>query len=533
MTGSEDFMEATATKQIKGKTEKSTLPASKKPVKRTKDVIGPRAMSKDDSIYFTLDSNAEQTALTRESMRAIYNNRDTSRLLGSFIAAPVVDLLAGFIGIPELQPTGEDMSDGMEILTAVIEQNKTAISQAQRFALRDGKSFLLFSYEVPTGALYTDTEPGRITARVILAEQMLVLRDPITGDVNYATLKENITWVNEKGKAETATLRTTWTPKEVARKIEQAKTSIPEGLPLGVSENKWGFVPVVEFVNEPETYGSEGVSELERIEPLIKLYHEVLAAAAKGSKIHSTPKLSLILEDKANFLKANFPEVLEAIKSGGSRPKVNLTGRELLVLGENDKAAYIEANNPIGSAVDLLRIIFYCMIITSQTPEFVLGVHMSSSYASTTEQTPVWQMKVQRKQAQFTSPWHLIGRIILAMKLKSSGRKASSYGVKVVWPMPDTRDKAAVARQQYDTVQAVLAAVDGMLMSDKAAVETLRSVFPAMATYEASEGNVSEMEEIKRTVLERQALVNEQAPTAGQKFDLEAALATLDKQAGL
>ena len=59
-------------------------------------------------------------------------------------------------------------------------------------------------------------------------------------------------------------------------------------------------------MNEPEAFGSYGVSEIERVDPLMRMYHDVLLAAAKGSKMHSTPKIAFTWDLNA-FINASFP----------------------------------------------------------------------------------------------------------------------------------------------------------------------------------------------------------------------------------
>ena len=61
--------------------------------------------------------------------------------------------------------------------------------------------------------------------------------------------------------------------------------------------------------------------------------------------------------------------------------------------------------------------------------------------------------------------------MLLAMIAKSTGKKMKSYAVRVLWSLPDGADKKQVALHQLNTVQSVLLAVDGKLMSHQTAIE--------------------------------------------------------------
>lgn len=441
------------------------------------------------------------------TIRKIYHNMQTDRLLGSFVAAPIVNLLAGYIGLPEVRLVVTNAPDTSATLEQILKDNEGALSQIHRLALRDGRAFLQINFNEIKSALYSDAENqfGRFTIRTILSDQIVVGRNFVTGEIDYAEISDSISWLTETSEERRGILKTIITPKIIKYERGDNSFDMPSDIIPKSKPNRWGFVPIIEFVNEPEAFGSYGVSEIERVEPLIRLYHDVMLAAAKGSKMHSTPKLGFYLEDTKRFIKDNFPETTAQLRSG-ERPTISMVGRELFTLGKDDKAEYIEADNPIGSASNLLKLIFYCMVITSETPEFSLGVHMPSSYASTVEQTPIWILKVQRKQKQFTSSWQTAGRMLLAMISKSTGKNIESYAVEVNWSLPDGADKASVALHQLNTVQSVLLAVDGKIMSYKTAIETLRKVFPDMEAIEGGNGQRGELAEIYETAKMRQEL---------------------------
>ena len=450
-------------------------------------------------------------------IRNMYNNKDASRFLGSFIAAPIVDLLSAFVGDPKL------ISDDRQLqgaLNDVLEANQAAISEVQRMTLRDGAAYLRITYELPPGGslLYGDDEPGRLVLTALPVDRVIINRHSITGEPVYAVIKDNLSWTDERGSTHSCVIETILTPE--SESIRLASGDIPPDVEFFSRSNPSGLVPIVEFLNDPDPVTGEGVSEIARIEPFMRLYHDVLMHAAKGSKLHSVPKLHIGVEDKRRFITDN----------GGSTTtrSLDLTGSDVIVTSPTDVVSYLEATNPIGSSTDLLHIIFYCMLQSAETPEYILGVHMPSSWASTAEQTPVWGMKVERKQRMFASAWWKAARMILAKLAYHEGTPAKSFNCKVYYEAPDTRDKKSVAEQQEITVRAVTEAVREKLMSWTAGVDTLRRAFPAMLEFEAEDGP-GEKEAIIEGAITLQGLANEQAPATGQLTDIESAVDAVSK----
>lgn len=450
-------------------------------------------------------------------IRNMYNNKDANRFLGSFIAAPVVDLLAAFVGDPRIIADERELQGWLD---NVLEANQAAVGEVQRMTLRDGAAYLRVTYELPPDGslLYGDAEPGRLVLTALPVDRVVVNKHAITGEPIYAAIKDTLTWTDKQGSVRSCVIETILTPEE--ERIRLASGDIPPGVEFYSRNNPSGLVPVIEFLNDPDPATGEGVSEIARIEPYIRLYHDVLLHAAKGSKLHSVPKLHIGVEDKKRFITDN----------GGSTStrSLDLTGSDVIVTSPTDVVRYLEAANPIGSSTDLLHIIFYCMLQSAETPEYILGVHMPSSWASTAEQTPVWGMKVERKQRSFASAWWKAARMILAKLAYHEGTPAKSFNCKVYYEAPDTRDKKAVAEQQEITVRAVTEAVREKLMSWNAGVDTLRRAFPAMLEFTTEDGT-GEKEAIIEGAITLQGLQNEQAPATGQLADIESAVDAVSK----
>lgn len=451
-----------------------------------------------------------------QSIRDTYENQDASRFLGSFIAAPVVDLLASYVSKPRIVA---DDRTAQPHLDNIMEANEAAMSEVQRLAIRDGSAYLRITYELPPegSRLYAARELGRIVLTPLPCDRVKVARNVMTGEIEQAVISDAVAWY-EGSIERSATVETVITADNENVRLASGYLHTPPGIILGDKPNPSGLVPIVEFFNDYNPATGKGVSEIERLDPLIRQYHDVASHAIKGSKLHSVPKLHLGVADKRRFVDDN----------GGSSAtrKLNLSGSDSIMTEPEDVVEFVEASNPIGATMDLLHTLFYCMVQTSQTPEFILGVHMSSSYASTAEQTPVWQMKVQRKQQMFIGAWWRAARMMLAKLAFHEGLELESFNCKVYFETPDTRDKKSVAEQQELTVRSVVQAVREKLMSWEAGVQALSRVFPTMREFDDEDG-AGEKAAILSGANELAAL--EQPANTSQALDVDGAINAVQK----
>lgn len=459
--------------------------------------------------------------LSPAMLRDIYDNRDKNFLLGSFMAAPVVDLLNSYVGSPQM--ICED-PNAQEEIDRALELNANALTEVQRMAFRDASAWLRVAWEpADDGVLYAPGESGRLTLIPIPCDKVKANRHPATGEVTWAQITDTYSYIDPKSDTEkTCEIITEITPTE--ERIFVSNGEAPEGLSLEPIPNKLGAVPLVEFVNDPDPASGAGVSEIARIAPLIAIYHDILFHAVKGSKMHSVPKLLFKVASVQGFMKDN----LGTDAATGAR-KLSLSGLDAMFVkpgssGDSpEDAKYIEASNVIGASIDLLKKVFYCMVITSETPEYALGVHMSSSYASTSEQTPVWGMKVARKQLLFGSYWTKVARLMMAKLALGKGSRFVTYASRVVWNAPDAISMEAIATARDTTVRAITAAVREKLMSRKAGVQTLTDLFPAMLQFD------DEKEAIAEGAKELAAL--EQPANTGDLVNMDKLIAEAEKVA--
>ena len=424
------------------------------------------------NVPYVLDS----TRVDYELARQLYHNTHDDYKLGAGFAKPIINTLAGFMGIPRFRCKDEE---GQEVLDEHVSRWVSRMQRVHQLCLRDGDSFVMLANLENDDPLYPDEE-NRIDFIIIPPEQIADIEvDPITRRPKAYTIKARAKWKDEEGQEKEYIVLQKFTADKVVLKVEG---DAPEGLTNEIRSNPWGFVPIIHFKNEPEETELYGTSELEAVEPYLKAYHDVMLHAMQGSKMHSTPRLKLKLRDVQAFLQNNFPEALKAVQRG-EQANIDLKGHELLIFTDEEDASFIEAQSTIGDAEALLKLLFYCIVDVSEVPEFAFGVHTPSSHASVKEQMPMLIRRVARKREMVTENWQTLARMLLVMNSKKTGKKFESYEVGITWDAVIERDEKEYADTIYTLVNALNTALIGGFISLDAAVDLLAQYIDTMQEY--------------------------------------------------
>ncbi len=414
------------------------------------------------------------TRVDYELARQLYHNSHDDYKLGAGFAKPIINTLAGFMGVPRFYCEDEEAQ-------AVLKKHAARwVSRMQRthqLCLRDGDCFVMLANLAIEDPLYPEDDT-RIEYVIIPPEQVADIEvDPLTRRPVAYTIQARNKW--DSGRREY----------EVTQRIAVDKVTVrvegdaPPGLISEERPNPWGFIPIVHFKNEPEETELFGTSELEAVEPYLKAYHDVMLHAIQGSKMHSTPRLKLKLVDVERFILNNFgQQVLDQIKRG-EQVSVNLQGHELLIFADGEDASFIEVRSAIGDAEALLKLLFYCIVDVSEVPEFAFGVHTPSSHASVKEQMPLLIRRVARKREMVTECWQTLGRMLLVMYSKVTGKKFASYDVAITWDAVMERDEKEYAETLKTVVDALNTALQGGFISMDAAVDLLKQYVDTMQDY--------------------------------------------------
>jgi len=463
--------------------------------------------------FFAAAYRLDSSRVDYAKARALYENTDDAYKLGAGFAKPIINTTVAFMGVPRFRSQDPE---AQAVLDAVSGEHVSLMQRVHRDALRDGDAFVWVTrQEEAERALYPEAQ-ARIRLTLIPPEQVAqIIRDPVTRVAREYILRSQHEWLDSSGNLRRAIITQRISAE---RRLIQVEGDVPEGLEVGEERNPWGFIPIVHFKNEGDETTEFGRSDLEPIEPFMKAYHDVLLHAIQGSKMHSTPRLKLRLSDIGDWLRANFgiEDPAEFAAKGGS---INLEGHELLIFGKEDDADFLEVRSATGDAKVLLQLLFYCIVDTSEMPEFVFGVHTPSSLSSVKEQMPILVRRIARKREHFTEAWQRLARIVLAMTAQAEGRQFSTYATTLEWDEIDPRDAKDVAETLERIVNALRNAMEVGLISQESAVTFLAQYVRTMSDYISDDPEVpGEREKIIRTQLLMARLAD------GQLLEAEKAL---------
>lgn len=447
---------------------------------------------------YALNSNKVDYKLTKE----LYHNTNDDYKLGAGFAKPIINTLAGFMGVPRFSIDDEE---AQAILEEHINRCVSRMQRTHQLTLRDADCYAMLANLEVDDILYPEAKT-RIEFIIIPPEQVADIEvNPLTRLPIAYTLKSRHRWGNNKEKEYTVTQRIT--ADEIKITVEG---DAPEGIISETKLNQWSFIPIVHFKNEPEETELYGTSELEPVEPYLKAYHDVILHAIQGSKMHSTPRLKLNLKDVQGFLRNNFPDALSALQKG-QQAKINLQGRELLLFQEGEDAEFIEAKTAIGDAQALLQLLFYCIVDVSEVPEYCFGTHTPSSHASIKEQAPILVRRVARKREQATESWQMFARMLLAMYSLTTGRRFSTHETTITWDAVVERDEKEFAETLKSITEAIKTALEGQFISLDAAAQFLTGYIDTMNDYISDDPEIpGERERIFKTRLTNMRLEDDQ-----------------------
>ncbi len=423
-----------------------------------------------------------------ELARNLYDNTEDAYKLGAWAAKPVINTVVGFMGVPAFVIEDEDAQVALDEFQAQIASLQ---QQVHLSALRDADCWVWLTLEESdeTEELYPESGKYRLVFNIIPPDMIAhnkLRRDPITGEVIEYVLEAATEWIDEVGNKRKCVVQERINKDERITSVEGDNP----GIEMGAVPSKWGFIPIVQFSNEKNPGATYGKSELEAIEPFMKAYHDVMLHAIQGSKLHSTPRLKLKLKNVSKFLLNNFG-ITDPEKFARDGGRINLEGKDLLIFeGAEEDAEFIEVASATGDAKPLLKLLFFCIVDVSETPEFSFGTHTPSSQASVKEQMPVLVKKILRKREHFADSWKLLARMALTMHSMAGGKKFSTHAVELLWDEVDPRDEKEVAAMLEVLIRGLSMATTNQLMSHEAAVTFLAQYVETMNEYKSDDPNV-------------------------------------------
>jgi hypothetical protein len=457
---------------------------------------------------YTLGSEVE-TQSNYAKTRALFHNRLPPYRLASGFSRPIINATAGFVGIPTPTPS-EDDPDAQEVLQDQWERWMARLYLATRNSFRDGDSFVRITRDTDR----IDPSKTTFNLRLLRPDNVYPELDPMTGDWVAVEIHHFVQPPKDAQFQQPYLLIERITPQDVTVKLaenQHAPNDVNEQFGgEGQSEpNQWGLIPIVQFRNEAEE-DTWGVSDLEALDPIFRAYHDTLLLGLSGIQLFAKPKIKLHVTDQVDFLRRNFPEAL------AGRP-INFQGREVLVLVEGEEAAYITADPGTAGVQTLLELLFYCIVQTSETPEFVFGTAVASSKASVSEQQVPFARKIERKRMQLTEPMQQLAGMFLSMATTAGLiSEMDSLECELEWPEVTPRDEQSTAATLKTLLDAFTPAIQAGLVSAETANEYLRHYIPDMLEWDNPDEDTDEQRRIVEGLEFLDSALNVATPIAGQ-----------------
>jgi hypothetical protein len=222
------------------------------------------------------------------------------------------------------------------------------------------------------------------------------------------------------------------------------------------------IIHIAEVCFSDELFGTGEIDEA--LYDLIEKYDRVLDKGVTAEEYHGSP----------------FP-IFKGIKDFEELKKKLETEREWkpgmgLFIPENADAYFLESKRSNSNMIELLKKIFYNIVIQSETPEYLLGVHIPAAQASTKEQRAPVERKTERRRLVWSKAIQKANRIILQMEEYHKNTKFKTYATEIAWGPIFEKDKTvdAVVIEKKSKAVSILKELE--IISDETARATLDEI---------------------------------------------------------
>jgi hypothetical protein len=418
----------------------------------------------------------DKTIINFELARQLYRNDGQESRLGAGFCKPIIDRSVEFMGMPIFASDDEDRD--LEINNAVQRYWRASLIEVFRNAMRDSKTVVRVWQPRIDNPLVTDEERRFCSLEVLDPKKVKIFYSADDPDwieqavvVNFIEFPDQVDPSTDAPRGTVAKVKEheVWelvTPKRHRYYDRTDRVWLNDW----AQDNPYGFVPILEVFNEWDSTLSSGQSDFESVYPFVKAFHEVFLQALQAHKYHSTPKAVFKVTDVLNFLKNNFPNVIDP-ETGDPLPQstINWQGREILFVGKDDDIQFLEAKSVLGDTKTLLEFLVDCIAVASEMPEEMFMRTAVGETSSSDRKFQAFERKIERKRGLFM-PY--IARIAKMARVMNGN--TAEVG-EILWDEIQVESLATMSQalQQISMTFEVL--LSKRLISDNTARETLRA----------------------------------------------------------
>lgn len=420
---------------------------------------------------------SDQPVVNYTITRHLYRNcGDVS--LGAGFCKPIVDLQVGFIGIPSASTDNETTDD---FLNNCLQVHWTEeIQQMIRDSLRDSKTIVRINKPDIFDPLMTIDEAEHCTLEILAPERVNIERNMRNKRViDRAMIEHEMVILTDPG-AISEGRDPTYEQHTVIEIIDRTSFSFFDRTDMKfldsmASVNKWGFVPLLEVHNEWDSALQDGQSEFESVMPFIRAFNDLMIEGLRAHKYHSTPKVKFQLRDVTQFIKNNFPNVLDDNGQVVPGAEVEWKGREILFFQPEEDGEFLEARSVLGDTKTLAEFVIDCICIASETPEWAfMRVDSGSANSDRNAQTVPFIKKIDRKRRMYTRP---IQELLKMVQVIQDGIPVIP---KLSWEIVREDDRFIHMQALQQLIMGLEVAAQSGEISDETYRKMLRTVIPMM-----------------------------------------------------
>lgn len=368
--------------------------------------------------------------------RNLYRNSDKKANLGSFLSKRVIEARADFIDLPH-PATGDEVVDEF-LETCIHTYWQSEMMQMIRDACRDAETIVRIRRHTMGNKLVSPDEWESCYLEVISPERVQIFYKPNgdRGEIDRAYVRHEIEQLIENLDVSGRSVKLPQVERRVIieeitateyRYFDETKGVWRDELQQA---NSWGFVPLLEVANDFDTSVEGGQSDLEVALPLMFALHDVMGQTLTAHKAHSIPKAKFKIDDVITFLSNNFPDSFEKDENGNVDPTsfngtVNWKGNEILFMGSEEDADFLEAKSVIGDSTVLMEFLIDCVCMATETPRALL-FGAKQGIKNEDEMLPFTKM-INRKRRHFLPYIQEICKMVLAINFMTPVRVAVSW----------------------------------------------------------------------------------------------------------
>lgn len=328
--------------------------------------------------------------------RRLYYGRVTGLELSGLLVKPIVSKLSAWT-LGRAPRWKLDSETSQQALTDWWADAHPEVLRAWRGALKQADSFVVVNSDLSLTLLPPDSV------------------DPIVAEDDYANV---IGWrvtqvlAHPETTARMTVIDEYYADKRIHRVevngIRTQETTYP---------NLLGRIQLVHIANQVDTGETFGHAEAEGLLPLLHRYGEVMDAAVEGNITQGRPTPVITFEEKPDledFWARYGTNETRTLPDGTTEttPTLNIDVTQTLTIagGEFD---YKAPGNFTADTAQLLEIMFYLFGQHSEIPEFILGMAVASSKASTDSQMPVFIEFIKMRRGDMVAWLTAIAEIAL------------------------------------------------------------------------------------------------------------------------